>query len=84
MVPVVVGLNYKTAKMKFRDAESEHACSGETALSSARTGLIIDQTPRGRERVDCATVVGVTMSTEAPEDVSGSALPHWTIVATSS
>ena len=29
-------------------------------------GTIIDQTPRGGERVDCGTVIGVTMSGEDP------------------
>jgi beta-lactam-binding protein with PASTA domain len=63
-VPVVVGLNYNTAQIKLRDANLNiHVLANRHDLP-LEPGLIIDQTPRGGERVDCGTVIGVTMSGE--------------------
>jgi beta-lactam-binding protein with PASTA domain len=63
-VPVVVGLNYKAAEMKLRDANLNIRVLASRHHLPLEPGLIIDQTPRGGERVDCGTVIGVTMSGE--------------------
>jgi len=65
-VPVVVGLNYKTAEMKLRDANLNMRVLAKRHYPPLEPGLIIDQTPRGGERVDCGTVIGVTLSAEDP------------------
>ncbi|HXQ39381.1 MAG TPA: PASTA domain-containing protein [Anaerolineales bacterium] len=61
-VPVVIGLNYKAAEMKLRDANLNIRVLASRHDLPLEPGLIIDQTPRGGERVDCGTVVGVTVS----------------------
>jgi beta-lactam-binding protein with PASTA domain len=66
-VPVVVGLNHKTAQIKLRDANLNIRILANRHDLPLEPGLIIDQTPRGGERVDCGTVIGVTMSAERPE-----------------
>lgn len=66
-VPVVVGLNYKTAQIKLHDANLNIRILAERRDLPFEPGTIIDQTPRSGERVDCRTVVGVTMSQERPE-----------------
>jgi len=63
-VPVVVGLNYKTAQIKLRDTNLNVRILAERRDLPLEPGLIIDQTPRGGERVDCGTVIGVTISGE--------------------
>src|SRR5829696_8224831 len=63
-VPVVVGLNYKTAEMKLLDANLKIRVLANRRDLPVEPGLIIDQTPRGGERVDCGTVIGVTLSAE--------------------
>ena len=65
-VPVVVGLNYKTAQIKLRDANLKIRVLANRRDLPVEPGLIIDQTPRGGERVDCGTVIGVTLSAEDP------------------
>jgi len=65
-VPVVVGLNYKSAEMKLLDANLKIRVLANRRDLRVEPGLVIDQTPRG-ERVDCGTVIGVTMSAEGPE-----------------
>jgi beta-lactam-binding protein with PASTA domain len=65
-VPVVVGLNYKTAQIKLRDANLNIRILANRHYPPFEPGLIIDQTPQGGERVDCGTVIGVTMSAEDP------------------
>jgi beta-lactam-binding protein with PASTA domain len=65
-VPVVVGLNYKSAEMKLLDANLKIRVLANRRDLPVEPGLIIDQTPRGGERVDCGTVIGVTVS-GAPE-----------------
>lgn len=65
-VPVVVGLNYNAAQMKLRDANLNIRVLANRHDPSLKPGLIIDQVPRGGERVDCGTVIGVTMSSEDP------------------
>ena len=61
-VPVVVGLNYKTAQIKLREANLNIRVLASRHDLQLEPGLVIDQTPRGGERVDCGTVIGVTMS----------------------
>jgi beta-lactam-binding protein with PASTA domain len=63
-VPVVVGLNYKTAEIKLRDSNLKIRVLANRRDLPLEPGLVIDQTPRGCERVDCGTVIGVTISAE--------------------
>ena len=63
-VPVVVGLNYKTAQIKLRDANLNIRVLANRHDLPLEPGLVIDQTRRGGERVERDTVVGVTMSAE--------------------
>jgi len=65
-VPVVVGLNYETAQIKLRDANLKIRVLANRHYPPLEPGLIIDQTSRGGERVDCGTVIGVTVSGEDP------------------
>jgi len=65
-VPVVVGFNYKSAEMKLLDVNLKIRVLANRRDLPVEPGLIIDQTPRGGERVDCGTVIGVTVS-GAPE-----------------
>jgi len=65
-VPVVVGLDCKTAQIKLRDANLNIRVLAHRHDLPLEPGLVIDQTPRGGERVDCGTVVGVTVSGEEP------------------
>jgi beta-lactam-binding protein with PASTA domain len=66
-VPVVVGLNYKSAEMKLLDANLKIRVLANRRDLPVEPGLILDQTPRSGERVDCGTVIGVTISAERPE-----------------
>ena len=66
-VPLVVGLNYKSAEMKLLNANLNIRVLANRRDLPVEPGLIIDQTPRGGERVDCGTVIGVTVSAERPE-----------------
>ena len=63
-VPVVVGLNYKAAEMKLRDANLNIRILAERHDLPLEPGTIIAQTPQSGERVDCGTVIGVTMTSE--------------------
>jgi beta-lactam-binding protein with PASTA domain len=63
-VPVVVGLNYKTAQIKLRNANLNIRLLAQRRDFPLEPGLIIDQTPRGGEVVDGGTVIGVTISGE--------------------
>ena len=65
-VPVVVGLNYKTAEIKVRDANLNIRVLATRYDPSFEPGIIIAQTPQGGERVDYSTVIGVTLSAEDP------------------
>jgi hypothetical protein len=62
VVPVVVGLNYKTAEIKLRDANLSIRVLANRRDLALEPGLIVIQTPQAGERVDCGTVIGVTMS----------------------
>ena len=66
-VPVVVGLKYKTAQIELRDANIEIRVLATRHDLPLEPGIIIAQTPQGGERVDCGTVIGVTMSGEEAE-----------------
>jgi beta-lactam-binding protein with PASTA domain len=59
---VVVGLNYKTAQIKVRDANLKIRILANRYDVEFDPGTIIAQTPQGGERVDCGTVIGVTLS----------------------
>lgn len=63
-VPVVIGLNYKTAQIKLHDANLNIRILAERRNLPFEPGTIIAQTPRGGERVDCGTVIGVTIRGE--------------------
>ena len=65
-VPVVIGLNYKTAQMKLRDANLNIRVLATRHDLPVEPGIIIAQVPQGGERVDRGTVVGVTLSAEDP------------------
>ena len=61
-VPVVVGLNYKTAQIKLRDANLNIRVLANRHDLQLEPGIIVTQTPQGGERVECGTVIGVTVS----------------------
>lgn len=63
-VPVVVGLNYKTAEIKLRDSNLKIRVLANRHDLQVEPGIIIAQTPQGGERVNCGTVIGVTLSAE--------------------
>jgi len=65
-VPVVVGLNYEAAQIKVRDANLNIRILAERRGLPLEPGTIIAQSPQGGERVDCGTVIGVTLSGEDP------------------
>lgn len=65
-VPVVVGVNYETAQIKLRDANLKIRVLAKRHDPQFEPGIIIAQTPQGGERVDCGTVIGVTLSAEGP------------------
>jgi beta-lactam-binding protein with PASTA domain len=65
-VPVVLGLNYETAQIKLRDANLKIRVLANRHDPNLKPGLIIAQVPQGGERVDCGTVIGVTLSAEDP------------------
>jgi len=67
-VPVVVGLNYKTALIKLRDANLKIRVLANRHDLNLQPGLIIAQVPQAGERVDCGTVIGVTMTGEDPQE----------------
>jgi beta-lactam-binding protein with PASTA domain len=67
-VPAVVGLNYKTAQIKLHDANLNIRVLAHRRELPLEPGTIINQTPRGGERVDCGTVIGVTMAGEVPQE----------------
>ena len=67
IVPVVVGLKYETAQIKLRDANLKIRILAERREVPLEPGTIIAQTPQSGERVDCGTVVEVTMSGEDPK-----------------
>jgi beta-lactam-binding protein with PASTA domain len=55
---VVVGLDYKTAQIKLRDANLNIRVLATRYDPSFEPGIIIAQTPQGGERVDYSTVIG--------------------------
>ena len=61
-VPVVVGLNYKTAEIKLRDSNLNIRVLANRRDLPLEPGLIVTQTPQGGEHVDCGTMIGVTVS----------------------
>jgi beta-lactam-binding protein with PASTA domain len=65
-VPVVVGLDYKTAQIKLRDANLNIRVLATRYDLPLEPGTIIAQVPQGGERVDCGTMIGLTMSGEDP------------------
>jgi beta-lactam-binding protein with PASTA domain len=65
-VPVVVGLTYKTAEKKLRDANLNIRVLAHRRDLPFEPGKIIAQTPQAGERVDHGTVIGVTISIEDP------------------
>ena len=65
-VPALVGLDYKTAQIKVRDANLNIRVLANRRDLQLKPGTIIAQTPQGGERVECGTVIGVTLSGEDP------------------
>lgn len=63
-VPMLIGLNYKTAQIKVRDANLKIRVLANRHDLQLEPGVIIAQTPQGGERVDCGTAIGVTLSVE--------------------
>jgi beta-lactam-binding protein with PASTA domain len=57
-------LNYKTAEIKLRDSNLKIRVLANRHDLQLEPGIIIAQTPQGGERVDCGTVIGVTLSAE--------------------
>jgi beta-lactam-binding protein with PASTA domain len=66
-VPLVVGLSYETAQIKLRNANLNIRVLANRRDLPYEPGIIIAQTPQGGERVNCGTVIGVTVSGERPE-----------------
>jgi len=65
-VPVIVGLNYKTAQGKLRDANLNVRVLATRYDLQLEPGIITFQSPQSGERVDCGTVVGVVITGEDP------------------
>jgi beta-lactam-binding protein with PASTA domain len=65
-VPALIGLDYTTAQIKLRDANLKIRVLANRHDPQFEPGIIIAQTPQGGERVDCGTVIGVTLSAEDP------------------
>jgi beta-lactam-binding protein with PASTA domain len=63
-VPPLIGFDYKTAQLKARDANLSIRILAERRDLPIEPGTIIAQTPQGGERVDCGTVIGVTVGGE--------------------
>ena len=63
-VPVVVGLNYKAAEMKLRDANLNIRVLASRHDLPLEPGTIIAQVPQGGDHLDCGTPIGVTVSGE--------------------
>lgn len=61
-VPVVVGLNYTTAQTKLRDANLNLRVLATRYDLPLEPGTVTAQVPQSGERVDCGTVIGVTLS----------------------
>jgi beta-lactam-binding protein with PASTA domain len=61
-----VGLNYETAQIKLRDANLKIRVLANRRDLPLEPGTIVAQTPQGGERVNCSTMIGVTMSGEDP------------------
>jgi beta-lactam-binding protein with PASTA domain len=57
-------LNYEAAQIKVRAANLNIRILAERRELPLEPGTIIAQFPQGGERVDCGTVIGVTMSGE--------------------
>jgi beta-lactam-binding protein with PASTA domain len=55
-------LNYKTAQIKLRDANLNIRVLANRHDLQLEPGIIVTQTPQGGERVECGTVIGVTVS----------------------
>ena len=65
-VPALIGLDYKAAQIKLRDANLNIRVLANRHDLPLEPGTIIAQTPQGGERVDWGTVIGVTVSGEDP------------------
>ena len=65
-VPALIGLDYKTEPRKVRDANLNIRVLAIRYDLPLESGIIVAQTTPGGERVDCGTVIGVTMSREDP------------------
>jgi beta-lactam-binding protein with PASTA domain len=57
-------LNYTTAQSKVRDSNLNIRVLANRRDFPLEPGIIITQTPQAGERVDCGTVIGVTVSRE--------------------
>jgi hypothetical protein len=65
-VPALVGLDYTRAQITVRDANFNIRVIATRRDLQLEPGAIIAQIPQPGERVDCGTVIGVTMSTQDP------------------
>jgi len=59
-------VNYETAQTRLRDANLNLRVLATRYDLPLEPGTVIAQVPQGGERVDCGTVVGVTMSADDP------------------
>ena len=57
-------MTYQTAQIKVREANLNIRVLANRPDPQLEPGIIIAQTPQGGERVDCGTVIGVTLSAE--------------------
>lgn len=64
---MIVGLNYKIAQIKLRDANLNIRVLAKRYDLQFEPGIIIAQTPQDGEPVDCGTAIGVTVSGERLE-----------------
>lgn len=82
-VPAIVGLDYKTAQIKLRKATLDIPILAARRDLPLEPGMIVTQTPKGGERVDCGTVIGVIVSGEHPTKNPFSPRPHNSILSRS-
>jgi beta-lactam-binding protein with PASTA domain len=68
-VPVVVGLNYKEAQIKLSASNLNVRVLAYRYDLPIEPGKIVAQTPQSGERVDCGTVIGVTISGQDPDRI---------------
>lgn len=74
-VPSIIGLNYKTAEIKLRDANLNIKFLANRYDLMEQPDFIVDQSPKAGERVTYQTQVGVTVAKYNPDNISEKATP---------